>query len=99
MKPETNFRQNKVLPFLKSLPNTWFESIQQLAIHGTPDTIACIKGKFVALEFKSEDGEADPLQRHKLDKIQRAGGVGYVVSPQNWGIVRLELSRLAKAKF
>ena len=97
-KPETSFRQNKVVPFLDTLPNTWYESIQQVSINGTPDILACIKGKFIALEFKSEEGEPSPLQLHKLDLIQRAGGMGIVVSPKNWSVIRLELMKLAKAK-
>ena len=52
-KPETKFRMSQVLPFLKTLGNTYAEPIQQLSILGTADYILCSNGYFVWLELKA----------------------------------------------
>lgn len=83
-KPETKFRNNQVTPFLKKLKNCQYFPIQQLAIHDDPDFILCIRGNFVALELKADDGELRPLQSYKLDEVKRAGGTSLVAMPSNW---------------
>lgn len=97
-KPETIFRE-RVVKFLDSLPNTWWVSIQQLARVGDPDILACINGKFVALELKSEKGKASELQNHKLRVISKAGGLSLLVYPEYLPHMKHELNRLSKAKF
>ena len=98
MKPETKFRQNQVLPFLQKLKNTYYESIQQLAISGSPDIILCVWGRFVALELKSKEGKLEPLQKYKLNEIKRTGGIALRVSPQNWEEVKENLSLMDQTK-
>jgi len=46
---------------------------------GTPDVLACVNGRFVALEVKTPTGRVDPLQTYQLDCITAAGGVAHVV--------------------
>ena len=87
MKPETKFRQSKVIPFISTLPNTTHFSVQQQAIRGTPDILACINGKFIALELKAENGVVSLLQAKKLSDIDNAGGLALVVTPSNWKLV------------
>lgn len=84
MKPETRFRVNSVVPFLKKLPGIFIQPIQQLAFVGSPDFILCIRGRFVALELKSKGCTPRPLQDYLLEQIQKAGGVRIVASPDNW---------------
>lgn len=88
MKPETKFRTQQVIPFLKTLNKTTFFSISQKSISGTPDILMCINGKFVAMELKSEEGKASPLQERNLNVIRRSGGSAFVVSPKNWEITK-----------
>lgn len=86
-KPETKFR-NKIRPLLESLPKSFWESIQQKTIKGSPDIVGCVNGYFIALELKSSSkAEVTPLQRHKLESIKVAGGVAVVVTPENWDVV------------
>lgn len=48
---------------------------------GTPDILACINGKFVAIEVKREKGgEVSTLQLAHIKLIQQAGGVAFVAS-------------------
>lgn len=83
-KPETLFRQ-RVQKALDALPNSWWESIQQRAIQGTPDIIGCLSGYFVAVEVKANmKSLATALQDFKLRKIADAHGLAFVVSPENF---------------
>jgi len=45
----------------------------------------CINGAFVAIELKKCASEEEAaLQRWNLDEIGKAGGVGLLVTPENW---------------
>jgi Holliday junction resolvase len=46
---------------------------------GVPDLIACLGGRFVAIEVKREDGKLSELQKINLQQINNAGGIGIVV--------------------
>lgn len=92
-KPETIFRQ-KVVRDLTTLPDTAIFSIQQRTIVGDPDLILCIRGRFVALELKSEHGKLSKLQEYKLEKIRKAGGLAFVVFPDDWDDVFINLKTI-----
>jgi len=54
-----------------------------VGIRGTPDFLLCINGNFVAIELKVE-AALEHLQEYKLGLISEAGGIGIVVTPENW---------------
>jgi hypothetical protein len=87
-KPETNFRNNIVNPFLKTLRNTWACSVQQISTIGTPDKLLCINGTFVALELKDRKGKLSTLQKHNLSLIKEAGGIALVADQDTWMTVK-----------
>lgn len=92
---EKNF-QKKVLAKLKTLPNTWFYKASDRVKNGIPDIIACVNGRFVAMELKRSKGfPLTPLQRHTLENIRKAEGWGLEVNPQNWDDVFSSLETLA----
>ncbi len=88
VKPETKFRNSQVLPFLKSLRNTFFEPIQQLAIVGSPDYLLCCNGDFIALELKIDFKKPRRLQAYKLEQVTRCGGLSLVATPSNWNDIK-----------
>ena len=45
--------------------------MEDINAHGIPDLIICLKGKFVAIELKNEDGKASALQSYNIDKINK----------------------------
>lgn len=94
-KPETVFR-NRVSPLIEKIPRCEDTTVQQKSIRGTPDKLLCIDGVFVALEFKRTQGTLEKLQRHKLRKIQAAGGFAYMVTPENWEQVYAALLTLSE---
>jgi len=96
-KPETVFREGKVMPFIKKLPNTFHMSIQQVAILGDPDIILCINGKFVSMELKKDAKEKlRKLQALKARFIENAKGIALEVNPENWEETKVILKGLAK---
>ena len=51
---------------------------------GIPDIICCIKGRMVALECKAtRKNYPTTLQAFALDRIQKSGGVAWVVDDEN----------------
>lgn len=66
-----------ILRLLRKWPRT-FAWKTHGGIYGTagiPDIIACVNGRFVALEVKQPGGRLTELQKATLSKIRAAGGV------------------------
>jgi hypothetical protein len=94
---ETKLKE-KVLADLKGM-GAWAEKIQQVGKVGTPDILACINGRFIALELKADDKEKPSrAQVLKLRKIALAGGYAAIVTPENWPLVKKEIASLASAR-
>jgi hypothetical protein len=51
---------------------------------GIPDLLACVNGRFVAIEVKGDGGNVSPLQVYTIGKIKDSGGVAMVVYPENF---------------
>ena len=82
---------------LDTLPNIYFEKIQQVCIRGTPDIMGHINGYFFALELKKDEkAKADELQKYKLKKASDRGGIALVVYPKIWAKVFNKLKELSK---
>lgn len=60
---------------------------------GVPDIIACMRGRFLALECKAGAGKLTPLQSRELTLIEEAGGLAYVINED--GIESLEIALLS----
>ena len=77
--------QAKVLAFLKHQHiyhiKIWGGGYQK---SGIPDILCCIRGRFVALELKTEKGAPTVLQKYNLFKIQEAGGYARVLKPSEF---------------
>lgn len=48
-------------------------------VRGVPDILACILGRFVALELKTGEGVVSTIQTQRLRAIEKSGGVARVV--------------------
>lgn len=62
---------------------------------GTPDLIICYKGRFIALELKTDVGKTIPLQKKKICDIRRADGYARVLRPKEWETFIEELEDIA----
>lgn len=99
MKPETRFRKNQVIPFLKKLTYTSYFPISQISIKGDPDFMLCSSGRFVWLELKDTDEKLRKLQAYKADWVEKTGGIALRASPDNWDDIQYILKRLDGGKY
>ena len=69
--------ENQIKKWLEQ-HNYWYFKVHGGAFQktGVPDIIACVKGKFVAIEVKrSNGGIVSELQKAQIKKIKACGGV------------------------
>lgn len=77
---------------LKSYPDAYIFKVQvgQYASRkGIPDWVACIKGKFIGIEVKTDVGKLSKLQAHELSKIRAAGGLSYTIYGKDDKMIKL----------
>ena len=84
MAGEKNF-ENKIKKFLKDR-GCWYVKYfaNRNTRAGVPDILACVNGRFVAIEVKAENGKPTELQKWNVDKIRECGGVSMIVYPHDW---------------
>jgi Holliday junction resolvase len=71
-----------IMRYLKTVPDCfcWKQHGGQFGTAGLPDIIACIGGRFVAFEVKTESGKLTKLQESTIQKIKAAKGKAYKVT-------------------
>ena len=92
MKDNTNIKEkanvkekaveNKIKKWLKD-KNYWFFKVHGSIFQpsGIPDILACINGKFVAIEVKrTKGGVVSSLQKAQIEKIKENGGIAGVAN-------------------
>ena len=55
---------------------------------GVPDIIACVNGRFLAVECKAGKNKPTLLQVREIERIRGAGGVAIVANEDNWEMTR-----------
>jgi len=60
----------------------------QYANNGTSDILACVDGRFVAIEAKAGDNKPTALQVEYLARVEAAGGVALVINEQGLEYLR-----------
>lgn len=90
--------ENEIKKFLEKLPNTWYFKVWSgpYSKSGIPDIIACINGKFVAIEVKAENGHASDLQKRNIRLINQCNGIGYIVYPRDFERIKIDLNRISE---
>ncbi len=70
-----------IMRLLKKTPNCfcWKEHGGMYGTAGIPDIIACINGRFVAFEVKTETGKLSKLQEITIQRIKEAKGKAFTV--------------------
>lgn len=53
------------------------------ANNGTPDILACLSGRFIAIEAKAGKGRPTQLQLRALRQIDAAGGLALIINETN----------------
>ena len=87
--------ENKIKAYLKSIGAYFIKTHgDRFSKVGTPDIIACVNGKFVAIEVKAENGKPSELQLHHIDQIRKAGGLACVLYPKDFEEFKTEMKLL-----
>lgn len=85
----------QVLADLRKIPKVYARKNMAASIGGIPDVEACVNGFYVGLECKRDkNSRPTELQKYTIEKIRNAGGLAYVVHPDNWSEVYIEITRL-----
>ena len=69
--------QYKIIKYLESL-GAYVVKVVKANRSGVADLLVCYKGKFIAVEVKSEFGVTSPLQKYHAELVHRAGGISIV---------------------
>lgn len=77
--------ENQVKKFLKS-HNIWHFKVWGGGFQrsGIPDLICCVNGYFVAIELKGSDGKPTELQKYHIREINKSGGIGVILYPEQF---------------
>lgn len=96
MGPEKLF-ETKIKNYLRSL-GIWHVKFfaNGYTRRGIPDILACVNGKFVAIEVKSENGKPSALQTKNIEMIQESGGIAVVLYPDDFEDFKLMIESLRK---
>lgn len=70
----------------------------QYANNGTPDILACVDCRFVAIEAKAGRGKPTALQIRALRQIEEAGGLALVINETNLDYLQECLSNVRVAR-
>lgn len=54
---------------------------------GVPDIVACVNGRFLAIECKAGANKPTALQVREIEAIRSSNGIAVVVNEQNWDMV------------
>lgn len=61
---------------------------------GGSDYVACVRGRFVYLHFRSASPDTDKINRGILHSVERDGGLVFEVCPKSWPKIYLLLQEL-----
>ena len=70
--------QKKIISYLQKEAGAYVVKTVVSNRAGVPDLLACIGGRFVAIEVKRPGKDATPLQRYNIGAILEAGGTAFV---------------------
>ncbi|MBF0747306.1 VRR-NUC domain-containing protein [Gemella sp. 19428wG2_WT2a] len=89
--------ENKIKKFLKDNGCFYIKyNPQQFGQAGTPDILACVGGRLVAIEVKRESGKISELQKYKIKEIIKAGGIAFVTRPSGFEDLKNFIEELLK---
>lgn len=98
MAGEKNF-ENKIKKFLKDR-GCWYVKYfaNRNTRAGVPDILACVNGRFVAVEVKAENGKPTELQKWNVEQIKESGGIALILYPADWNRFVTIIDEVMKCK-
>jgi len=71
--------QKKIARYLESL-GAWSVVTITCSRAGTPDILACLEGRFIAIEVKRAGYSPTDIQQYQIDSIRSVGGIAFAAS-------------------
>jgi len=65
---------------------------------GVPDILACVRGRFVGIEIKTEVGKLSKMQEYQGEKICQSGGYWFCVRPSTFEDFKYAIEMLLEEK-
>ena len=77
--------ENKIKRFLTDR-GIWYVKYfaNRMTKSGIPDILACVDGRFVAIEVKADKGRPSELQLWNIEQIKKSGGIAMVLYPSQF---------------
>lgn len=77
--------QAKILTYLQKEIGAYCVKVVSATRAGVPDILACVAGKFVAIEVKRPEtiNTVSELQQYNLDLVKKCGGIAFVATSVN----------------
>lgn len=96
MASEKNF-ENRIKLYLRS-QGVWHVKFfaNRMTKVGVPDILACVNGRFVAIEVKGINGKPAPIQLWNIEKIRKSGGIAMVLYPDQFDMFKDLIQELLK---
>ena len=69
--------QKEIIKYLESIGAYVIKTIKTNRA-GTPDIIACLNGRFIAIEVKRKGNKPTPLQLAKIEQIRASSGIAFI---------------------
>lgn len=60
-----------------------------MGVAGVPDILVCYQSFFMGIELKTDVGLTSKLQRHHINRINKNGGVAFVVRPKTYSTFKV----------
>jgi len=86
--------QKRVLKKLRLIKCSWWVRVAVRFILGLPDIIGLVNGRFIAIELKTKS-KLRKNQAHTLKLIEKAGGLVFVMTPENEREILTRIARLS----
>lgn len=65
---------------------------------GIMDILACVKGRFVGIEVKTDVGRLSEMQKYQAEQLKKSGGLWYCVRPNNFDDFKQDIERIINDK-
>ena len=71
--------QSKILRHLEATPGVWAVKVEVANFRGCPDILACVCGRFLAIEVKEGENKLSEIQNEQIKRISHSGGIALIV--------------------
>lgn len=66
---------------------------------GIPDILACVRGRWVAIEVKASNGKPSELQLYNRRQIRQAGGIAIILYPDKFDEFKKLIRLIEKGEY